>query len=255
MAEATREELEADLTLLEKTTEILKEVMNGICGWLVLTMEMELMFNGTLPTLDLQIWVNESNKILYKYYEKPTTPITVLHARSAIPEATIRATLNQEMIRRMTNTSELVDEESRIIIVDEYAQKLINSEYGFEMTRGFIIGGLKGYERLLSLSRDTGNPRWKPLHLAANWNSKNRRTAKMLSKTNWFKGKAVVNHHHPTRRESLTMPHAVVRMKTMPTSTSREGTTTPPPTTRGVSKVLQWYSNEPYPHHQQPLGE
>ena len=61
-----REEIEAGLTLLEKTTEMLKEVMNGICGLLVLTMETEVMFNGTLPILDLQIWVNDANKILYK---------------------------------------------------------------------------------------------------------------------------------------------------------------------------------------------
>ena len=163
-----REEMEAGMTLLEKTTEILKDIMNGICGWLVLTMETELMFDGTLPTLDLQIWVNKENKIVYKYYEKPTTPITVLHARSAIPEATRRATLNQEMIRRMTNTSELVGEEVRLEIVDDYAQKLINSEYGLDHARSFVIGGLKGYERLLSLSKDKENPRWKPLHLAAN---------------------------------------------------------------------------------------
>ena len=51
---------------------------------------------------------------------------------------------------------------------------------------------MKGYERLLSLSKDTENPRLKPLHLAANWNSRNRTTAKMLSKTNWFKGKSVL---------------------------------------------------------------
>ena len=88
------EEVEAGMTLLQKTTEVLKDVMNGICGWLVLTMENETMFDGTLPTLDLQIWVNSENNILYQYYEKPTTPITVLHARSAIPEATRRATLN-----------------------------------------------------------------------------------------------------------------------------------------------------------------
>ena len=43
-----------------------------------------------------------------------------------------------------------------------YAQKLINSEYSLEETRDIIVGGLKGYERLLSLSKDTGNPRWKP---------------------------------------------------------------------------------------------
>ena len=31
------EEIGAGLTTLEKTTEILQEIMNGICGWLVLT--------------------------------------------------------------------------------------------------------------------------------------------------------------------------------------------------------------------------
>ena len=133
-------EMKAGMTGLENTTEILEGVMNGICGWLVLTMETEIMFDGTLPTLDLQLWVNRENKVVYKYYEKPTTPATVLHARSAIPEATRRATLNQEMIRRMMNTSELVEEEVRLEIVDHYAQKLINSEYDWQAQGGLLLG-------------------------------------------------------------------------------------------------------------------
>ena len=51
---------------------------------------------------------------------------------------------------------------------------------------------MKGYERLLSLSKDIGNPRWKPLHLAASWNAKNRRNFKKLAKTNWYKGKSEI---------------------------------------------------------------
>ena len=43
------------------------------------------------------------------------------------------------------------------------------------------------------LSKDIGNPRWKPLHLAASWNAKSRRNAKKLSKTNWYKGKSEVD--------------------------------------------------------------
>ena len=134
----------------------------------------------TLPTLDLQIWVNSDNKILYNYYEKLTTPTTVLHARSAIPGATRRTTLNQEMIRRMTNTSDLEDDDTRLEIVDPYAQKFINSEYVMDSTRRFIVRGLKWYERKLSISKDINNPKWKPIHLAASWNSKNRRTTKVL---------------------------------------------------------------------------
>ena len=86
----------------------------------------------------------------------------------------------------------MVSNEIRVKIVDKYAQKLINSEYSLDHTREFIVGGLKGYERLLSLSKDLNNPKWKPLHMAASWNSRNRRIAKQRSKTNWYKGKEEV---------------------------------------------------------------
>ena len=154
-----QEERLAGVTPLQKTTKVLEDIMNGICGWLVLTMETEDMFNGVLPTLNLEIWVRDDNKILYQYFEKAMVPNMVLHRRSAMPDGTRRATLNQETIRRMVNTSEMVDMEKRLDIIDKYAQKLINSEYSMEQTRNAIIGGLKGYERLLSLSKDLNNPR------------------------------------------------------------------------------------------------
>ena len=48
----------------------------------------------------------------------------VLHKRSAMPEGVRRATLNQELMRRMLNTSELVSIEQRVTVVDDYVQKL-----------------------------------------------------------------------------------------------------------------------------------
>jgi hypothetical protein len=182
-------ERQAGMTALQKTSEVLKEIMNGICGWLSLTMETEEMFGGVLPTLDLEMWVRDDNKVIFQYFEKSMVPKMVIHRRSAMPESTRRATLNQELIRRMVNTSEMVDMTKRLEIVDNYATKLINSEYTLEQTRDTLIGGLKGYERLLSLSRDTKNPRWKPLHMPARWNARNRRIAKMKAKNNWYKGR------------------------------------------------------------------
>ena len=61
------EEREAGISAIEKTTKILKDVMNNICGWLTLTIETEDMFQGVLPTLDLEIWVTESNEVMYQY--------------------------------------------------------------------------------------------------------------------------------------------------------------------------------------------
>ena len=190
------------MTSLQKTTEILQSLMNSVCGWLVLTMETEDMFeSGLLPTLDLEIGVMEDNKIIYYYYEKPMVPNMVLHRRSAMPENTRRSTLNQELIRRMVNTSEMASLERRIDIINKYAQKLINSEYSVPQARKAIVEGLKGYERLLSLSRDFENPKWKPLHLSAGWNSRNRRQAKQRSKTSWYKGKPDVEPPENPRKE------------------------------------------------------
>ena len=136
------------------------------------------MFGGWLPTLDLELRIMDDNTVLYQYFEKSMIPNMVLHRRSAMPESTRRATLNQELVRRMVNTSEMVGDEKRVEIVDKYAEKLMNSEYPLDQTRNIIIGGLKGYERLLSLSKDIKNPKWKPLHMAAGWNARNRRIAK-----------------------------------------------------------------------------
>ena len=190
------EERRAKMTILAKTTEIMEGVMNSICGWLKLTMENESMFGGVLPTLDLNIWISESNEILYSFFEKAMVSPLVLHKRSAMPEG---ITLNQELVRRMVNTSESVDITDRVEIVNNYSQKLINSEYTVEEAKNVVIGGLKGYERLLSLSRDITNPRWKPLHMPRTWNQKNRRMAKLKSKSSWFKGKAEIQPPSPEK--------------------------------------------------------
>ena len=51
-----------------------------------------------------------------------------------MPEASRRATQNQELIRRMVNTSEMVSNGKRVEIVDIYAEKL-NSEYPLDQIR------------------------------------------------------------------------------------------------------------------------
>ena len=78
---------------------------------------------------------------------------------------------------------------NRCEVVDNYAQKLTNSEYGLDIARRVIIGVLKGYERMLSLSLEKDHPNWKPLHMPASYKSKERRMAKQVAKTNWFKSR------------------------------------------------------------------
>ena len=113
----------------------------------------------------------------------------VLQRGSAMPENMKVASLNQEVIRRMMNTSEDLDISVRTEVVDEYAQKLFNSGFKLDQTRNILVGGLTGYERKLSLSKDNNNPKWKPLHQPAGFNIQARRRTKLLGKSNWFKKK------------------------------------------------------------------
>ena len=86
-----------------------------------------------------------------------------------------------------------------------------------EEARDVVVGGLKGYERLLSLSKDMDNIQWKPLHMAGNWNGRNRRMAKLRSRDNWYKGKTevappgpespkTINASGASRDEGINMP-------------------------------------------------
>ena len=54
--------------------------------------------------------------------EKEIVSPMVLHKRSDMPEGIRRATLNQEMVRRMVNTSEMVPLADRVMVVDDYAK-------------------------------------------------------------------------------------------------------------------------------------
>ena len=56
------------MSVLEKTVEVVKGMMNSITTFLKLTMESEIDFGGTLPSLDLTLWVRNDNKTLYCFY-------------------------------------------------------------------------------------------------------------------------------------------------------------------------------------------
>ena len=60
------------------------------------------------------------------------------------------------------------------------------------------------------MSRDVENPKWKPMHMAASWNRRNRRIAKQRAKTNWYKGVTEVEIPTPasSRQEETKKPDA-----------------------------------------------
>ena len=66
------------------------------------------------------LWVSTAN-VMFSFYEKDIVLVMVLHKRSAMPEEVRRATLDQELVQRMINTSQAVLIEDRLRIIDDYA--------------------------------------------------------------------------------------------------------------------------------------
>ena len=172
------------LSKTEVTKRIVHGTMTGIDSFLEFTMETGEDFDGWLPSLDTNLAVEDNNIINYKFYEKPMSANTVLHARTAMAEdAKIRCLAN-DLTRRMLTSSERIPMEVRRWIVDEYGQKLLNSGYSLEVTRRIIVAGLKGYERKLMNSRKPGG---KKLLRTAKESYEGRVRKKLMAKTNWFK--------------------------------------------------------------------
>jgi hypothetical protein len=187
------------VTPLERTKRVLEATMAGLDTQLTFTMETEEDYKDNwLPTLDTNIRVEEDNKIVYKFYEKPMQNNTVLHKTTAMPEDNKIRCLSNDLIRRMLNTTELLEDNIRCKIVDDYAQKLFNSGYGLAQVRRIVMSGLKGYEAKLLESRTAGG---RSLHQQARESSARRQRKKLTAKSDWFRpeGKTAKNKEMPTR--------------------------------------------------------
>jgi hypothetical protein len=166
-------------------SKILHDTMNGLEDCLVFTIETGSDFvDGWLPTLDTSMKVSDRNLILYRFFEKPVSSNTTLLPNTALGENLKIKSLGNDMIRRMLNTSELVDMETRCKVVDSFATKLITSGYNLEKIRQIIISGLKGYEKQLKISRQPGG---RPLHQNSGQSKAKRQRNKLLGKSEWFR--------------------------------------------------------------------
>ena len=105
--------------------------MSSICEFIQFEGEEGGMFyNGRLPTLDLEIWVDEgSGKILHSFFEKPTCPNKVVQRDTALASSSIRATLTQETVRRLKNCSVDVPAEEKQEILSVFSQICTTCKY------------------------------------------------------------------------------------------------------------------------------
>ena len=86
-----------------RTTDLFLNAMNSIMSFLSFTGECPSDFkNHRLPTLDCDLFP-KNGQIFYSFFGKPMKADRSIDANTALPAITIKATLRQEIIRRLLN--------------------------------------------------------------------------------------------------------------------------------------------------------
>ena len=139
---------------------------------------------GWLATLDTELRVTANNIVDYNFYENSMSINVTVQRMSAMEENSKIKTLSNDLTRRLLNTSERLDFEKRILVVDQFSQKLFNSGFRLEQVRIIIVNGVKGYERKVKESKRPGGRR---LHRTSAESRGTQIRKKLLDKTEWFK--------------------------------------------------------------------
>ena len=114
-----------------RTSRELKNVMNSVYKNIQFTTEIPEDFaDKRLPTLDFTMWLSEEEdeknrgKLKYSFYEKEVSSKFCIQEKSAMADNSKMSSLSQDLIRRMMNTSEVLEQKERDCVVEKYIVKL-----------------------------------------------------------------------------------------------------------------------------------
>ena len=198
------EEEERRYSFDKKTSMEVGKIMNSVNKDLEFTTEIvEDFSNARLPTLDLEIWLERGEKpgLRYSFYEKPMGTKYCVMEGSAMSDNMKRATLSQEVVRRMVNTDEEQPQQQRNEILELFTIKMQRSGYNSKQRKEIIISGLKGYERKLKRAAE-GKQK---LHRDGKATLGARSRKKLMAKFNWYKKKKDTQEEEKKPRQEKSM--------------------------------------------------
>ena len=126
--------------------EIANTVMDGI--------EMEADFPNNnvdtkMPILDMKVWIDDQQNILYQHYEKPVASKAVLGAQSAQSAACKRSVHAVEMVRRILNTSTKLDWGEYVApVLTNYLTRMKQAGYGEKYRKSTLLKALGMFDRM-----------------------------------------------------------------------------------------------------------
>ena len=108
-----------------------------------------------------------------------------LDAKTALSESTLRSSLSQDIIRRLTNMDLELPISEKIETLDKFYDKMRNSGHPHAFIRTIFMESLLKFNLMVKNSLlDPSNPKYRPLYLANDFDRENRGIKKFLRKFN-----------------------------------------------------------------------
>ena len=110
-----------------------------------------------------------------------------LDAKTALSASTLKSSLRQEIIRRLTNIHPLVPLNEKIRVLDDFYVKMAKSGHKHaDIQAIFLEALLKFNDMRKRADLPPTNPNFKPLYLSNSYDKTNRGIKKFLSRYNWY---------------------------------------------------------------------
>ena len=119
-----------------------------------------------MPILDMKVGMEDGN-IIFQHYEKPTASKTILHAKSAQSVSCRNSVHTQEILRRLLNSSPLLDWKTSVApVLSVYMLRMKNSGYPEKYRVDTLQRSFRIYDKIIE--EDLSGVR--PLYRPKEWN-------------------------------------------------------------------------------------
>ena len=187
--------VEGDRSLPEDqvTAEFVRSIASSIYTGLVFTADCpSTNADNKLPVLDLKLWLESGVEgetiVRHQFYEKEMTSQLVIHKNSALGWSVKRATLVNEVKRRLYNTDSITPWSEKANMVSKLSVKMLKSGYNSSEIFTVVQGGVRMFEKL----RDKSERGECPLYRTKEHQANIRWRRKLGKRRNWSGSKSVL---------------------------------------------------------------
>ena len=153
----------------ERTARVMTDIANSVIPGIVMAFDVPSRnTNRRMPILDMEVWIEEEEgNIMFRHYEKPTASQSILHADSAQSVSCRNSVHTQEILRRLLNSSPLLDWRTCVApVLSTYMSRMMHCGY----PEKYRVDTLNRALRIFDKMKEEDNNGTRPLYRPKDWN-------------------------------------------------------------------------------------